>query len=43
MEAFFVIIAAVAALAAFDIAAFRWGVDSRPNVGDDYHRQAYRS
>jgi hypothetical protein len=38
MEAIVVIIVAVAALAAFDIAALRWGVDSRPTIGDDYHR-----
>ena len=38
MEAVFVIIVAVAALAAFDVAALRWGTDSRPTVGDDYHR-----
>ena len=38
MEAFFIIIAAVAALAAFDIAALRWGVDSRPTIGDDHRR-----
>ena len=38
MEAIFVILVAVAALAAFDIAALHWGVDSRPTIGDDYHR-----
>ena len=38
MEAIFVIIVAVAALAALDVAALRWGVDSRPTIGDDYHR-----
>ncbi len=43
MEAFFVIVAAVAALVVFDLAALRWGVDSRPTIGDDHQRQAYRS
>lgn len=38
MEAIFIIVVAVTALAAFDIAALRWGTDSRPSVGDDYHR-----
>jgi hypothetical protein len=38
VEALLVIIVAVAGLAAFDIAALRWGVDSRPTLGDDHHR-----
>lgn len=38
MEAFFVLIAAVAVLAAFDLAALGWGVDSRPTIGDDHRR-----
>ena len=38
MEAILIIVVAVAALAALDIAALRWGVDSRPTIGDDYHR-----
>ena len=43
MEAFFVIVAAVGALVVVDLAALRWGVDSRPTIGDDYHRAVYRS
>lgn len=35
MEGVFIIVAAVAALVAFDLAALRWGVDSRPRLDDD--------
>jgi hypothetical protein len=31
--------AAVAGLVAFDLAALRWGVDSREPIGDDWRRR----
>jgi len=38
MEAIFGIMAIVAGLLAVDIAALRWGADSRERQLDDYHR-----
>ena len=38
MEAIFGIMAIVAGLLAVDIAALRWGADSRERELDDYHR-----
>jgi hypothetical protein len=43
MDAFIALVAvigaAIAALAAFDLAALRWGVDSREPIGDDWRRR----
>jgi nitrogen fixation-related uncharacterized protein len=38
MEAIFVLVAILAALVGFDLAAMRWGVDSRPGMTDDHAR-----
>ena len=38
MEPIFAVIAIIAALLAFDVAALTWGADSRDGLGDDYHR-----
>ena len=35
---FAVMVASVAGLVALDLAAFRWGVDSRGFMPDDHHR-----
>jgi hypothetical protein len=40
MDTVIVIIIAVAGFAAFDLAALRWGTDSRPTIGDDHRRTA---
>jgi len=43
MDAIFALVtivgATVGALAVFDLAALRWGVDSREPIGDDWHRR----
>jgi hypothetical protein len=38
MEAFLALVVAVIALIGLDLAAVRWGVDSRPGVVDDHQR-----
>ena len=38
MEAIFVFAAIIAALVGFDLAAMRWGADSRPGMPDDHAR-----
>ena len=38
MDAILIVGTIVAALVAFDLAALRWGVDSRPTIGDDHRR-----
>ena len=38
MEVLFVLLVIIAALSAFDLLALRFGVDSRPGVGDDHVR-----
>ena len=38
MDTIFVLAVAVLGFVAFDLAALRWGIDSRPTIGDDYHR-----
>ena len=38
MEAIVVVITIIAALVAFDIAALRWGADTRPSLGDHRRR-----
>ncbi len=38
MEAILVVITIIAALIAFDVAALRWGADTRPSIGDDHRR-----
>ena len=38
MEAFLAIVVGILALAALDVAALRWGADSRPNLADDHRR-----
>ena len=38
MDVLFVAVAIVSGLAAFGLAALRWGVDSRPGVCDDHGR-----
>jgi nitrogen fixation-related uncharacterized protein len=38
MEVIFVLIGIVAALAAIDVAALRWGVDSRASMRDQHLR-----
>lgn len=38
MDAILIVSTIVAALVAFDLAALRWGVDSRPTIGDDHRR-----
>ena len=38
MDAVFAIIAAVVALIGLDIAASKWGTDSRPGMLDDHQR-----
>jgi hypothetical protein len=38
MEAIFVLVAILAALVGFDIAAVLWGADSRPGMPDDHAR-----
>ena len=38
MDAILVVSTIVAALVALDLAALRWGVDSRPTIGDDHRR-----
>ena len=38
MDAIAAVIAIIASVLAFDLAAVRWGADSRPDLGDDHHR-----
>ena len=38
MDAILIVSTIVVALVAFDLAALRWGVDSRPTIGDDHRR-----
>jgi hypothetical protein len=38
MDTIFALVIAVAGFAALDFAAFRWGTDSRPTIGDDHRR-----
>ncbi len=38
MEAIVMILVLVAGLAALDVAALRWGVDTRPQMTDDHVR-----
>jgi hypothetical protein len=38
MEAIFALIVAIVALLGLDIAAMRWGADSRPGMADDHTR-----
>ena len=38
MDTIFVLAVAVLGLVALDLAALRWGVDSRPTIGDDHQR-----
>lgn len=38
MEALLALFFSLVALATFDVAALRWGNDSRPGVGDDHRR-----
>lgn len=38
MEAIVTLLALIVGLAAFDLAAFTWGVDSRDVIPDDHHR-----
>jgi nitrogen fixation-related uncharacterized protein len=38
MEALFALIAAAVALIGIDLAATRWGTDSRPGMVDDHRR-----
>ena len=38
MDAILIVSTIVAAIVAFDLAALRWGVDSRPTIGDDHRR-----
>lgn len=38
MDGLLLLALVIAALLAFDVAAVRWGVDSRPSIGDDHAR-----
>jgi hypothetical protein len=38
MELLTMIITVLASLALLDVAALRWGSDSRDRIGDDWHR-----
>ncbi len=38
MDAIAAVIAIIAGMLAFDLAAVRWGEDSRPSLGDDHRR-----
>lgn len=38
MEAIILLLALVTGLSAFDLAALRWGADSRELLPDDHHR-----
>ncbi|MEA2538120.1 MAG: hypothetical protein QOF11_2354 [Chloroflexota bacterium] len=40
MDAIFALVASVLGLVALDLAAMRWGSDSRPTIGDDHRRSA---
>ena len=40
MALIIVLVLAVAVLVALGLAAARWGVDSRPSIGDDHTRLA---
>ena len=40
MEALFALVAALVALLGLDLAAIRWGADSRPGMVDDHRRLA---
>ena len=38
MAPFILIVLSIGLMALFDIAAIRWGTDSRPSYGDDHAR-----
>ena len=38
MDAVLALVVAVVALVGLDLAAVRWGTDSRPGMGDDHQR-----
>ena len=38
MEAFLALVVAIIALIGLDLAAVRWGADSRPGMADDHQR-----
>jgi hypothetical protein len=38
MDAIFAFVVAIVGFAALDVAAVRWGADSRPTIGDDHRR-----
>lgn len=38
MDALLALVVAVVALVGLDLAAVRWGTDSRPGMGDDHQR-----
>lgn len=38
MDAIFALVAALMGFIALDVAAFRWGSDSRPTIADDHRR-----
>jgi hypothetical protein len=38
MDALSALIIAIVALISLDLAAVRWGVDSRPSIADDHQR-----
>ncbi len=38
MDAIFALVMAVVGLVTIDVAAVRWGSDSRPTIGDDHRR-----
>jgi hypothetical protein len=38
MAPFIAIVLSIGILVLFDLAAFGWGVDSRPSIGDDHAR-----
>ena len=38
MDVIAAVIAIIAGMLAFDLAAVRWGADSRPSLDDDHHR-----
>ncbi len=38
MELLTIIISVLASLVLLDVAALRWGSDSRDRIGDDWHR-----
>ena len=38
MDAIAAVLMVVVGFATFDLLALRWGVDSRPSIGDDHRR-----